>query len=230
MSLSSERMMKLMAYTDGELDPAEQAEVERWLSADVDARRFVADLGHLGDHVRSAHAASPIAAKAAAFDVADAVMARLGAVSPERAPAPEPVVSSQLPSQVVLQVSSQVGHVRDVESDVTSIAAARQRRARTVKIGALVGGALALAAALALVVRGPKEAPMAAGPQPVETKPGAVAVGTGGAGAPGVSGGGPGVEIGAVESEGHSVSVFYLPGANEVSTSVVVWIDETGEK
>ena len=34
----------------------------------------------------------------------------------------------------------------------------------------------------------------------------------------------------AIESAGKSVSVFYLPTANELSTSVVVWVDETGEK
>ena len=34
----------------------------------------------------------------------------------------------------------------------------------------------------------------------------------------------------AIESAGKSVSVFYLPTSNELSTSVVVWVDETGEK
>jgi hypothetical protein len=39
-----------------------------------------------------------------------------------------------------------------------------------------------------------------------------------------------GVEVQAFESPGHSVSVFYLPSANELSTSVTVWVDESGEK
>ena len=41
---------------------------------------------------------------------------------------------------------------------------------------------------------------------------------------------GAGVDVSTVNSPGNSVSVFYLPTANELSTSVVVWVDETGEK
>ena len=44
------------------------------------------------------------------------------------------------------------------------------------------------------------------------------------------SGNGAGVDVSTVNSPGSSVSVFYLPTANELSTSVVVWVDETGEK
>lgn len=74
MSLSEDRMMRLMAYADGELEAAERDEVEGWLAADPDARRFAQDLGILGELVKEGHAASPHGKIIAAFDVADAVM------------------------------------------------------------------------------------------------------------------------------------------------------------
>ena len=40
----------------------------------------------------------------------------------------------------------------------------------------------------------------------------------------------PTVEVETVESPGQSVKVFYGPAANELTTSVVIWVDDTGEK
>jgi anti-sigma factor RsiW len=99
---------------------------------------------------------------------------------------------------------------------VSSLDEARARRASRVKIGAGVVAALALAASIFVVARN-KETPMATSPVPSPTTV--------------ASSEGPGVTVEAVEGAGQSVSVYYLPSSNELSTtSVVVWVDETGEK
>jgi anti-sigma factor RsiW len=114
---------------------------------------------------------------------------------------------------------------------VTSIGAARDARkaaagGQTAKVGVGVAVALALAASVFLFTQHrADETPMATGPAPgVQATPAS----------PGSSGGGgsggTGVEVSTVNSPGNSVSVFYLPTANELSTSVVVWVEETGEK
>lgn len=74
MSLSSERMMKLMAYADGELEGAELDEVEGWLSTDPDALRFAEDIANLGGLVKTGHEGSSAAKAVASFDIADAVV------------------------------------------------------------------------------------------------------------------------------------------------------------
>jgi anti-sigma factor RsiW len=198
-SLSSENMLKLMAYADGELEGAELTEAEGLLASEPDAARFVEQLGGLGELVALGHAER--SGKAiAAFDVADAVMA-------------------------LAKEAKAVG-------TVTSIGAARDARraaagGQTAKVGVGIGVALALAASVFLFTQHrADETPMASGPAPgvqVTASPGSP-------GSPGSSGGGTGVEVSTVNSPGNSVSVFYLPTANELSTSVVVWVDETGEK
>lgn len=75
MSLSSERMLKLMAYADGELQGSERLEVETWLASDVDAVRFANELAGLGELVKTGHGASPAAKAIAGFNIADSVMA-----------------------------------------------------------------------------------------------------------------------------------------------------------
>jgi anti-sigma factor RsiW len=106
-------------------------------------------------------------------------------------------------------------------SVVTSLAVARARekkaaRPLAMKIGGGIAAALALAASIFLFVQHrAEETPMAVSPTPAATQPG--------------SNGAHGTGV-AVESAGKSVSVFYLPTVNELSTNVVVWVDETGEK
>ena len=73
MSLSSQNMLKLMAYADGELDGEEREEAEKLLATDPDSVRFVEQLGGLGELVELGYAAGPGKA-VAAFDVTDAVM------------------------------------------------------------------------------------------------------------------------------------------------------------
>ncbi len=92
MSLTSERMMKLMAYADGELEDAERREVEGWLATDGDAARFANELAGLGDLVQVGHRESPAAKAIASFDIADAVMVAVKA-DEEKKPAVAPVVS-----------------------------------------------------------------------------------------------------------------------------------------
>jgi negative regulator of sigma E activity len=197
-SLSSEHMMKLMAYADGELEGAERAEVEKLLARDGDAARFVEQVAGLGDFVKVGH--DDRDAKAIeSFDVADAVMAKVEA---------EPAAAST-----------------DKADKVVSLAAARQRRGGQARVvGAVVAG-LALAASVFLLTR-PAETPMG---QTMNSPPKPVAMNTPKPATSDVPSG-PGVEVSAVESPGQTVNVFYVPGSNGLSTSVVVWVDETGEK
>ena len=198
MSLSSENMMKLMAYADGELDGTEREEAEKLLATDPDSVRFVEQLGGLGELVELGYAAKTGKA-VAKFDVADAVMALA-----------KPTAKA---------------------ASVTSLAAAREKKVgnsarNPAKVGVAVVAVLALAASVFLVAQHrTDETPMAKGPavQQVAPQPApdtAVASNVSGAG----------VDVSTVNSPGNSVSVFYLPTANELSTSVVVWVDETGEK
>lgn len=102
-------------------------------------------------------------------------------------------------------------------SVVSPLEEARARRAARMKVGGGVVAALALAAAVFLVAR-QKETPMAAAPVAVASPKASS------------ENAGPSVEVDAVEGAGNSVSVYYFPSSNELSTNVVVWVDETGEK
>lgn len=192
-SSNTERMMKLMAYADGELEGAERAEVEKLIASDKDAARIVAQMGGLGDFVRLGHEdkVAPIVAK---VNLTDAIMK---AVENETMEPAKPKAAG----------------------NVTSLDAARAKRRN---VGVAVAAALALAASIFVMTRDKQdEKPIAVKPTPTQTAPSTLANVNASASA--------GVEVEAVESPGHSVSVFYLPTANELSTSVTVWVDETGE-
>jgi anti-sigma factor RsiW len=95
--------------------------------------------------------------------------------------------------------------------NVISLEAQRARRAKV----AFGVAALAVAAAIAIFMKGAnEEAPMAKGPT---AKPAMTAEQVG-------------VEVDAVQSPGVSVSVFQVPDEANLTTSVVVWVDETGDK
>jgi anti-sigma factor RsiW len=203
-TLSSETMMKLMAYADGELEGRERLEVEELLATDAAAAEVVVQIAGLGGFVKLGHDDRDAQA-IASFDVADAVMAKVKGADADR-------------TAKVVSISS-----ASSASSALSALSARRSANRTKVIGGAVA-ALALAASVFLLAR-PGETPMGASP------------GAGGAvaanppPAPVVSDpASPGVEVSAVESPGQTVSVFYLPSGNELTTSVVVWVDETGEK
>jgi hypothetical protein len=191
---SSDQMMKLMAYADGELEGAERDEVERLLEKDADAKAFVSQLGGLGVYIRVGHKRR--AKTYPQIDLADAIMAKVETITPE-------------PKKEAKAVAK-----------VSSLDAAREKRASRMKTGAVVAAALALAASIFLMTRQPNEAPMAQSPnKTVAPTPNAPVVAAHAA-----------IEVNAVESSGQSVSVFYLPSAkDELSTDVVVWVEESGE-
>jgi len=194
-SLSSDNMMKLMAYADGELDGADLEEAHKLLATDPDSVRFVEQIGGLGQMVSLGYEAST-AKTVAAFDVTDAVMA--------------------------LAKEDKQDKLERKAAVVSSLGAAREKR-NSLKIGAGIAAALALAASVFVFAQHrTEETPMAKGPSAPAAQTVAVAT-------PAPSGNGTGVEVNTVSSPGNSVSVFYLPSANELSTSVVVWVDE-GEK
>jgi anti-sigma factor RsiW len=198
MSMSSERMMKLMAYADGELEGAEKAEIEKLVDSDEEAARIVNAMLGLGDFVRVGHEdkVAPVVAK---VNLTDAIMKAVEKAEIEPA---------------------------NAKTNVTSLDAARAKK-RNVGVG--VVAALALAASIFFVMQNkPDEKPMASKPVTTQTPaPQQMAS----VEAPSMNATtSAGVEVQAFESPGHSVSVFYLPTANELSTSVTVWVDETGEK
>lgn len=91
------------------------------------------------------------------------------------------------------------------EPKVVGLEAARaKRKSKVVPIAGVIT-ALALAASVFFFAR-PKETPMSQGPVAVQQQQESI-----------------GVEV---EQTGADVKVFYMPGANEVTTSVVVWVDE----
>ena len=95
------------------------------------------------------------------------------------------------------------------EPKVIGLEAARQKKKNRLVPAAAVITALALAASVFFFAR-PKETPLSQGPVAVQAKQESL-----------------GVEV---EQTGADVKVFYMPGANEVTTSVVVWVDESAEK
>lgn len=198
MSLSSDNMMKLMAYADGELEGNELEEAQKLLATEGDAARFVEQVAGLGSILERGHEARS-GQTIAKFDVADAIMARVNGVNgvnQEKAADKPRVVS--LASR-----------------------ASRDKRGTNIKLVGGFAAVLALAASIFLFTQHKTdETPMASGPLPGAIPPASVAVATSGTG----------VDVSTVNSPGNSVSVFYLPTANELSTSVVVWVDEPGEK
>lgn len=202
MSLSSETMLALMALADGELEGDELARAQAIVASEPDAARFIEQIGGLGDLVQIGH--DERSAKAiAAFDIVDSLMAMTQ--SEAFAPAPE--------ANVIPLAAARAKRVARL--------AEPRRRSSLLTIGGSIAAALALAASLFLVVQHrTNEAPMAKAPA---MPPAAPVLGTAAAA-------GTGVEVSTVNSSNNSVSVFYLPSANELSTSIVVWVDETGEK
>jgi hypothetical protein len=87
---------------------------------------------------------------------------------------------------------------------------AKKKRTQQITIGAGIAAALALAASIFLFKK-PEETPMAKGPAPII--------------APANESAGIEVET-ANESPGQSIKVLYGPGQNEMSTSVVIWVEE----
>jgi anti-sigma factor RsiW len=108
---------------------------------------------------------------------------------------------------------------------VVSLAEARARRPATARVVGGAVAAMALAASVFMMARPKDEEAMSRAP---------VAIAPAVASSSGENGGGPvngtGLDIHVAESAEHSVSVFYLPNDTTSTTSVVLWIDETGEK
>lgn len=218
MSLTSENMLVLMAYADGELEGDERLAAEKLLATEPDAVRFVEQVAGLGDLVELGHE-DRSAETIAKFDVADSVMSRITLTKDVKPAATEkPKVAS-------------LAEARDARERRGKAPTAKEQRGSNIKIGAGIAAALALAASVFVFAQHrTEETPMAKAPSaPAAQATQVVAQGTG-TPAPATTVGGAGVEVSTENSPSNSVSVFYLPSANELSTSVVVWVDETGEK
>lgn len=230
-----DRLLQLMAFADGELDGDARVAAAALRATDPNAARLVEDFAVLGRVIQTTDASSPRARAVASFDIADLVMAEVAKVSPESKD--EPKRETKQETKPVVAESKPV--VRP--TGVASLEAARARQKQRMKIGAGVAAALALAASVFLVTRENHEAPIArsAGTVAVPTAPPAPqapnpnpesASSSELAANANPSRPHEDVEVDAIDSPGSSVSVYYLPSANEATSSVVVWVDETGEK
>ncbi len=207
MTLDPRKMLDLMAYADGELEGDDARAVELLLATDEQAANLVDNVGRLGDYLALGH--SERAEFTAEFDVADDVMAKIDALPATSA---EPVSNDVAPEKDGTP-AKELALARSAE--VVSLDAARARGARRWAVGGGIVAALAVAASVFFFLRSGEE-PMALSPNPAAR----------------VSSDDPasGVEVTAFGAPGQSVSVFYLPSTNDVSTNVVVWVDETGGK
>jgi anti-sigma factor RsiW len=200
--IAKDRMLELMAYADGELTGAEREKVERWLATDADAARFVNDVANLGELLKLGYEGRSEAKAIASFDIADAVLA---AVEKEQGKGQEEEKAEPRQAAVV------------------PIEAARARAGkdrRVLKIGAAVVAALALAASVFLVHRNTEqEAPIARAPAMPPPATAAVSAEIGGD-----------VDVEIEETQGWSISVFHVPSETNLTTGVVVWVDESGGK
>ncbi len=125
-------------------------------------------------------------------------------------------IMARLPAALPAATEASASEAPAPGAPVRSLSEARARRARTSQVAVAVG-ALALAAATFFYARARHEAP-AVGPVALAT-PSAVEP----------AGAEKGVEVRAIDSDETSqVSVFYLPAGANVSSSVVVWIDDKG--
>lgn len=198
--ISKDRMLELMAYADGELVGAEREKVARWLATDADAARFVNDVANLGELVKLGYEGRSEAKAIASFDIADAVMAAVEKEKDEDEEKAEPRQAAVVPIEVA------------------RARAGKDRRA--LKVGGAVAAALALAASVFLVHRNTEqEAPIARAPA---TPPPAAAAATAEVGGD--------VDVEIEETPGRSISVFHVPSETNLTTSVVVWVDESGGK
>jgi hypothetical protein len=135
----SERMMKLMAYADGELEGKELEEVRSWIKNDNKSVRFANEVANIGDYLRTGHKASKDAKAIASFDIADAIMAK---VAEEK-----PVTEKK---------------TEEKKSNVVRFDAERARKQKNLKFGGAVAAALALAASIFVMTRHKEtEAPLA---------------------------------------------------------------------
>ena len=190
-TLDEQTLGKLMAYADGELSGEDLAAIEALISENAEAAQIVSELGVLGECVRVAEPQS-----AAGFDVADLVIAKIGA---EAARAPSAATKSSPP---------RVDNVVDLAS----------RRRRTVGI---VAGLVAAAAAVVFVARPSVEPTSPVAVQPTATAP-APSV-TAAPPAPTALASSDVVKEGA--NDVGNVSVIVVPSDEEkTAPSVVIWL------
>jgi hypothetical protein len=212
MSLPRQTMIELMALADGELEGEEKERVERLAAESEDARRIVESF-RASDVARWLDEALD-ARGPAADGIADAVMARI------EGPPPRTTRPSRMP---VRARGPRPGGAR---------------RSRVAVVGATVGVALALAAAIAMYVRAVPHVVPSAGsvgpeargvPAASETDDirGAGDPGRSASVSPGATPAGRGVEVEEIDSPSH-VSIFEIAAVANASTasSVVVWVDD----
>jgi len=209
MSLSRETLLELMAFADGELDPAARTRAERLLAESAEARQIVDGL-RAHSSVVGAWLGEVLAPRASQADaVADAVMARLE--------------GAHDPGGVVQVAPSGRPRSRRRAIQATAIAALACAAAALVYVRSSSPGSGDVAMP-APVARVPTPASPSAVPGPA---PSATALAAGDGVPP------PGVEVDEIDSPSRNVSIFEVPlgraaAAAEATraSTVVVWIDD----
>jgi len=218
-TLSHETMLELMQYADGELDgdAATRARVEELLRTSEEARRVVAAMGTLGDIVREGADGRGAVADA----IADRVMA--GIATGADADADEEAGTAEAARSAPV--------AKGAGANVVPLARPAPR-ARSGAAPAILAG-LALAAGVVLFIRSQGSPSSsregryaAAAPPSVEaqdddddTSDGALAQTDA-----------LGVDLEEVRSIRNKVDVFFVPSEKSAGASVVVWIDDRGDR
>ena len=202
MSLSQQTMMDLMAYTDGELDPAATKRVEKLVLRDEEARKVVEAMQTLAECVRIVES-DRSAPRMAAGTLADAVMARVATMPrPVDEERPRRILRASLVGAISLTLAAAAGFAiwrQDAEGRKQAIEFEKARASGQQQL-----------AMHDLERQSPPEA------VPVEPLAEVAAL--------------YGVALDHVESPAHQVSIFYVPAIasnDETASSVVVWIGDT---
>lgn len=211
--------MELMLYVDGELDDAQCAEIEAHLKQSESGRRKIAAL-RIGAGMVQEHAL----AQAGDFDIASAVMEKIAADPPAKAPA-----------------KSEGAEVIDIGARRPAVPGQvdRSKAANDNSRNIFTLAAIAVAAAAALMIWGKMDAdpsrsaanaPLTAQEAPVMPAPPAPPDPPAAPPSEAVSEESEsehGVEVAAVDFGAHMGTIFYVPtDAAAGATTTVVWVDD----
>jgi hypothetical protein len=209
MSLSSDELVQLMAYIDGQVDEDEVAEVEALIARSAEARHVVADVSAVGAWMREA--SDQKAAAAGADKIADLVMAEAEALGGAKVITLERERARRALNRQRVKEFSALAAVAAALT-LLWLWPAHDRTPPVAVANAPAPTSTGAPSPIKPGVSSPTP-PMPGGVAPADSSP-ALAVGSE-----------DGVDVENVESA-HNVSVFYLPVANKNAASVVVWIGE----
>jgi anti-sigma factor RsiW len=214
LSLSRDELLQLMAYADGELEDDEIPEVLALLEKSDAARRVVEQHSAVGEWLRASGNEHPVLARA--DDIATAVMDRIAGLGGAKVTTPGPRPKSARSRERLMAFGALCAAAAAVSLFYLWPPGSASRHSTQSD---------ALTRSMATEPGAPSAA-SAAEPSPLGSGSGEPAVSARIAAAESE---GEGIDVQAVESPHHPVSIFYMPaatGPNAHASSVVVWIGE----